>query len=298
MEVQMLHASGSDVSCDAAPCDGAHIDADAYAAVLLRHTDHVLRLFAGERLINKIFARVFQSHAMGRLVIAHFDWKGGAGPRPTLAWLQAKTGCTRTLAAFVGIAGVARLVRSERDPDDGRRRFLVPGDRVVQGLRDWLRHHFQLAETLGLMPAGCAQRLQEDPAYFERYVRACPLVIDGLAQNRHRFPRWHWLDGHHCGQRIAYAYLRAHCQRAIETGACVHEPQWIPSGADVVARMLGISKSHVRNVVNGAERRGALEHDPLRRRLRLSDDFLTESRDFLVHLLMLMGAAHRRAATP
>ncbi|TXI47862.1 MAG: hypothetical protein E6Q50_12365 [Lysobacter sp.] len=291
MEVQRLHASENETVGDPMPAGE-----DAYAAVLLRHTDHVLRLFVGERLINKIFARVFQSHAMGRLVIAHFEWKAGAGPRPTLAWLQAKTGCTRTLAAFVGIACVARLLRAERDAEDGRRRFLVPGDRVVEGLRDWLRHHFLLAEALGVMPAGCARRLQEDADYFERYVRACTLVIDGLGADRHRFARWHWLDEHHCGQRIAYAYLRVHCLRAIESGACVHEPQWISLGAEAVARMLGISKSHVRNVVNGAERRGALEHDPSRRQLRLTRDFLAESRDFLTHLLILMAAAHRRAS--
>jgi hypothetical protein len=268
---------------------------DIYAAVLLRHTDHVLRLFVGERLINKIFARVFQSHAMGRLVIAHFDWKAGAGPRPTLAWLQTKTGCGRTLAAFVGIAKVARLVSAESDLHDRRQRFLVPGDRVVQGLRDWLRHHFLLGEALGLMPEGCARRLCEDPGYFERYVRASASVIDGLQACRARFARWQWFERHECGLRIAYAYLRAHCLRSLEAGVSVHEPQWFVMGSAAVAQMLGISKSHVRNVVNGAERLGAIEHDARRHRVRLTRGFLVESRESLMHLLALMAAAHARA---
>lgn len=270
---------------------------DVYAAVLLRHTDHVLRLFVGERLINKIFARVFQSHAMGRLVIAHFDWKAGAGPRPTLAWLQAKTGCGRTLAAFIGIAKVARLLSAESDPHDRRQRFLVPGDRVVDGLRDWLRHHFLLAEALGLMPAGCAGRLCEDRAYFERYVRASAFVIDGLDACRGRFARWQWFESHECGLRIAYAHLRAHCLQSMEHGVSVDEPQWFVMGSAVVAEMLGISKSHVRNVVNGAERLGAIEHDAQRRRVRLTRGFLVESRESLAHVLALMAMAHEHAVT-
>lgn len=288
----MLHAShpvGPSVIEDAGD--------DIYATVLLRHTDHVLRLFVGERLINKIFARVFQSHAMGWLVIAHFDWKAGAGPRPTLASLQAKTGCGRTLAAFVGIAKVARLVSAESDPHDRRQRFLVPGDRVVQGLRDWLRHHFLLAEALGLMPEGCARRLCEDSVYFERYVRESASVIDGLQACRERFARWQWFERHECGLRIAYAYLRAHCIRSLETGASVHEPQWFVMGSAAIAQMLGISKSHVRNVVNGAERLGAIEHDARRHRARLTRGFLIESRESLMHLLALMAVAHARAET-
>lgn len=286
----MLHASDS---AGTSAIEDA-ID-DVYAAALLRHTDHVLRLFIGERLINKIFARVFQSHAMGRLVIAHFDWKVGAGPRPTLAWLQAKTGCGRTLAAFIGIAKVARLVSAERDPHDRRQRFLVPGDRVVEGLRDWLRHHFLLAEALGRMPAGSARRLCEDRGYFERYVRATALVIDGLAEARGRFVRWEWFESHECGLRIAYAYLRAHCLCTMETGVSVQEPQWFEMGAGNIARMLGISKSHVRNVINGAERLAAIEHDAPRRRVRLTRGFLDESRESMMHLLALMAIAHERA---
>jgi hypothetical protein len=290
MEVQILHGSEQ---VEAGAVVGP--EPDISAALLMRHIDHVLDMFVGARLINKIFARVFQSHAMGRLVIAHFDWQAGSGPRPTLAWLQSKTGCGRTLAAFIGIAKVARLVVSESDPHDRRLRYLMPSQRIVDGLRDWLKHHVRLAEALGLMPPGCALRLYEDREYFERYVRATALVIDGLHENRGRFALWDWFESRECGLRIAYSYLREHCLRSIQSGAPVHEPQWLAIGSAQVAEMLGISTSHVRNVVNGAERIGAMEHDSSRRRLRLTREFLAESRESLLHLLMLMAAAHRRA---
>ncbi|GLU33540.1 hypothetical protein WKR88_27555 [Trinickia caryophylli] len=270
-------------------------DDELYARAVMRHTDQVLALFVGERLINKIFGRVMQSHAMGRLVIAHFDWKAGVGPRPTLRWLQTQTGCGRTLAAFVGVAKVARLLSVELNPMDRREKFLVPGPRVVDGLRDWLVHHLVLAEMLDVMPPGCADNLQTDQSYFERYVRASLLVIEGIAQRRDAFPRWQWFEDHECGLRIAYAFLRAHCQGCLEAGSPVDAPVPLELTGGAVAQMLGLSKSHVRNVLNGAERLGILSHDGNRRGIRLSAPFLVEARASFMHLLDLMRQAHERA---
>ncbi|NRO95889.1 hypothetical protein GWC77_08065 [Paraburkholderia sp. NMBU_R16] len=271
------------------------IDDDRYARAVLRHTEHVLQLFVGERLINKIFARVFQSHAMGRLVIAHFDWRAGVGPRPTVAGLQAQTGSGRTLAAFIAIAKVARLVSVEPDPTDRRQKFLVPGPRIVEGLRTWLRHHLELAHAIGIMPAGCASRLYEDNAYFERFVRASIIVIDGVAEAGKRFTQWQWFEDHECGQRIAYALLRAHYQACLAAHTPVDEPLDLAISGAAVANMLGLSKSHVRNVLNGAEVRGALSHDQSRRTMRLTSEFLREARAQFAHVLTLMARTHAKA---
>lgn len=267
-------------------------DDDAYANALLRHTDQVLHLFVGERLINKIFARVFQSHAMGRLVIAHFDWRAGAGPGPTLSWLQKRTGCGRTLAAFIGVARVARLVSVIPDPADARRRQLVPGPRVIDGLRLWLIHHLELAEALSLIPAGCAARLCLDTPYFEAFVRASIVVVDHLDDWKRDHPLWQWFEAHECGQRIAYAYLREHFRGCLASGAPFDQPRPVPLTGGQVAAMLGLSKSHVRNVLNGAERLGILAHDERRRSICLSEHFLKESRGAFVQLLALMAQAH------
>jgi len=62
-----------------------------------------------------------------------------------------------------------------------------------------------------------------------------------------------------------------------------------------IAQMLGLSKSHVRNVLNGAENLGALIHDERRRDIQLSVAFLAEARASFVHLLTLMALAHQRA---
>lgn len=274
---------------------GAMIDETVYAVAVLRHTDRVLQMFTGERLINKIFGKVLQSHAMGRLVIAHFDWKAGAGPQPTLASLQEQTQGGRTLAAFVGIAKVARLINAVPNADDRRQKYLVPSDRIVAGLRDWLHHHLELAETVGLMPPGCAQRLKEDEAYFEAFVRASTLVIDGVQQAATRFMQWHWFEGRECGQRIAYALLQAHYRACLDHALPVHESRELDITGGAIARLLGLSKSHVRNVLNGAEQYGILIHDESRRRMWLTEAFLLEARDQFIDLLTLMARVHGRA---
>lgn len=274
----------------------ARIDEQRYLRALLRHTEVVMKLFVGERLINKVFARVLQSHAMGRLVIAHFDWRSGAGPRPTLQWLQARSGCGRTLAAFVAIARVARLIRTETDPDDGRRKYLVPSERIIDGLREWLRHYLEMAEAMGLMPEAVHLRLGMDADYFERYVRASIVVIDGFAVRRDHFPLWQWFEDHECGQRIAYALLREHCRACLRDGTPADEPIPLALTGEQIAHMLGLSKSHVRNVLNGAEKLGALFHDTRRRNVRLATPFLVEARESFIHLFSLMAVAHERAS--
>ena len=270
-------------------------DDDGYAHAVLLHTEQVGKLFVGERLINKVFARVFQSHAMGRLIIAHFDWKAGAGARPTVVSLQAQTGSGRTLAAFIGIVKVARLVSVEPNHADRRQKFLVPSTRMIEGRKSCLQHHLELAHALGILPAGCASRLDEDEVYFERFVRASIIVIEGVAEARNRFPQWQWFEDHECGQRIAYLLLRAHYQACLAAGAPVHKPRDLATSGATVADMLGLSKSHVRNVLNGAERHGALSHDESRRRIRLSEAFLLEARDQFVHVSTLMACAHAKA---
>jgi hypothetical protein len=270
-------------------------DEQVYARAVLQHTEHVLQMFTGQRLISKVFAKVFQSHAMGRLVIAHYDWKAGAGAAPTLALLQSKTGCHRTLAAFVGIAKAARLLTSEPHPTDRRNKVLVPGPRLIQGLRDWLHHHLSLAETIRLLPIGCACRLLEDDDYFERYVRASILVIDRIPEIRQRFPMWNWFEEHECGLRIAYALLRSHYGLCLEHGLPIHCPVALDVSGGSVAQRLSLSKSHVRNVFNGAEQLGILTHDDRRRSLWLSAAFLDEARQAFLALLSAMALAHEHA---
>jgi hypothetical protein len=268
---------------------------EAYARALVTHTEHVLKLFVGERLINKIFARVLQSHAMGRLVIAHFDWKHGAGSRPTLTWLKQATGCDRTLAAFVSILKVARLISVESNTADRREKFLAPGPRVIAGLRSWLIHHLLLAESLQILPSGCAERLSTEETYFERLVRASIVVIDVSTERLSEFPRWQWFEDHECGARIAYLLLQAHYRECLRSASPVQMPHEIELTGASIAQSLGLSKSHVRNVINGAEKIGVLSHDERRRRMQLTAEFLHEVRRWFLHLLSLMATAHERA---
>jgi hypothetical protein len=59
--------------------------------------------------------------------------------------------------------------------------------------------------------------------------------------------------------------------------------------------MLGLSKSHVRNVLNAAEKLGTLSHGERRRRIRLSAVFLAETRSHLLNLAQLVARTHECA---
>ncbi|KLN53682.1 hypothetical protein [Variovorax paradoxus] len=272
------------------------ISYEARAKAVALYCDAIVRMHWGERLINKIFGRAMQSHAAGRIVVQHYRWKEEGAERPTLALLQrnASRG-TRTLASFVAVLRLTGMVTAEADAGDRRVRYLVPQERLVAGLRAWIAHHLRCCEALGLLDAGHAARLADDPAFFSAFVSRAGRILDQVALHRGRFGGWTWFDDRDGGGRLAMLLLRDHFKA--NPVACSPLVAF-PLRARELAEGLGLSHSHVRGVLKEAIEAGHLAHDAGRAQVRLTPRFQDEMMSWLLHFLSWFAdAAHaaRRA---
>jgi hypothetical protein len=256
---------------------------EARCRAVALYCDALVRMHWGERLINKIFGRAMQSHAAGRLVVQHYRWKEEGAERPTLALLQRNTSRgTRTLASFVAVLRLTGMVVAEADPHDRRLRYLVPQERLIDGLRAWIAHHLRCCEALGMLEAGHAARLASDGAFFNAFVCRSGHILDQVALHRGRFGGWSWFDERDGGGRVAMLLLRDH----FKANAEVRSPSLaFPLRAHELADGLGLSHSHVRGLLKEAMEAGHLAHDAGRAQVRLTPGFLDETMSWLLHFL-------------
>jgi hypothetical protein len=224
----------------------------------------ILKLHAGERLVNKVFGRATPSHAAGLLLVMHAEAVHGRGPRPTLTALQRALGQHRTLAAFITLLRLIGFVSAEPVPHDRRQSHLVPSERMIEGLGQWLAHHLTCCEILGWLPAGSAEAVRADPdARMALIAEARPLITRSRAAMAGEGAAA-WFDRFDCGDRIALILLDGH-YRAAATGDAA-----FAFSSRAAATVIGVSHGHVRNVVNAAEGEGLLLQDRRRDQLRLS----------------------------
>lgn len=271
------------------------LPAPSSALLLLEYCDSLLRLHTGERLINKIFARAMQSHALGRVIIMHYEARAGVGNRPTLSRLQNEIGYSRTLVSFFALLRVAKLVTVESDADDRRIKYLVPSARVVDGLRQWLVRHLRCCEALHLVEVGVAERLQHDDDLLALYIRHSRHILNNITQRFVQFPSINWLMEHDCGDRIALFLIREHFRNAIADGERRDSLTWFRLAGSRIASDLGISKSHVRNVINEAEKRGLLMHDETRHVMALTVAFVAEACEWFIKNFSFFAETAQRA---
>lgn len=254
----------------------ARLDDQAYEDAIRYCANSILPMHFGEKLINKIFGRNLQSHAAGLLAVMHCEAELGIGERPTLTRVQAEIGRTRTLSGFFALLRFARFIEAVDDAADRRAKILLAKPPLLDGLKTWLSHHMTCAEVAGLLPTGSTHRLKSDEDFALRYIAASRLMLDRvrshMASGR---DAWSWFDGFDCGDRIALALVRAHYEHPGE-----HEMRWFVLETRQLAERLGISHSHLRNVMNGAEARGFLLQDRRAHRNALTPLMLDDIRDF------------------
>lgn len=284
--VPPLAAHGAGSSADG--CNEA-----AYREAMGFYAQHILRMHVGEKLVNKIFGRATQSHAAGLLAIMHFQALEGRGRRPTLAAIQAQMGSPRTLSAFFALLRVAGFVQSEPSGEDARSRCLVPTQLLLQGLRTWITHHLRCCEILGLSQPGTAEVVASNDALFAALIARTGPVLDRAREGAGSANSFTWFDGFDCGDRIALVLLRSH-YTAERDG---QEPVWLAFSSQDLAQALGISRSHVRNVVNRAEARGLLAQDRAAHRVALAPRFVDDSRAWFTELWRLTAASAADAKT-
>jgi hypothetical protein len=241
---------------------------------MLHCADCVLRMHVAEKIVSKVFGRNLQSHAAGLVVVMHCEAERGAGPRPTLGLVQREMGGARTLAAFFGLLRLAGYVTREPVPGDARSAWLVPAPPLYEGLRQWLSHHAGCGEILGLAEVGLSQRLLADDAFLRLFLGHARDLFARTREATAGNGAWAWLDRFDCGDRIGLVLLGAHHRAATgEPGDLV----WFDLHAREIAARLGLSHSHVRNIVNRAEAEGLLLQDRSKGRVALTPRLLVES---------------------
>lgn len=269
-----------------------HMDEVAYAAAILRCAENILPMHMGERLINKIFGKSLQSHAAGLLAILHCRAQLGEGEAPTLSALQQHMGRSRTLASFIGLLKLAGYVRAAEAPGDRREKRLEPSDLLLDGLKTWLSHHLACAEAAGMpLPSpGLDLRLRAEPAYALCFIAETHDMVRLTREALAGEGPWPWFDRFDCGDRLALVLLKGHYVQGMDD-------VWQPFAARHAAAQLGISHSHVRNVINRAEEAGWLLQRRDQGALQLTPAFLTGVRDwYLMFWGWLCEAAHRAHA--
>jgi hypothetical protein len=268
---------------------------EAYAKAVALYCDAILRMHWGERLINKMFGRAMQSHAAGRLVVQHYRWREEGALRPTLALLQRNaSGGTRTLATFFAMLRLAGMVATESDPHDRRIRYLAPQERLVDGLRGWITHHLRCCEALELLDTGHAQRIRNEPAFFAAFVCHSGSILDRLAEHQGQFGGWSWFDRRDGGGRLAMLLLRDHLDAHPHAAS---PPVPFPLRARELASGLGLSHSHIRNMLREAVEAGLLAHDTGRGHVQLTPRFQEDLARWLSYSLgWFADVAHAAAA--
>lgn len=226
-----------------------------------------------EKLVNKVFGRNLQSHAAGLVLVMHCEAELGIGSRPTLGLVQREMGSPRTLAAFFGLLRFAGYVTQEPVPADARSAWLVPSPQLFEGLRQWLSHHARCSEIVGLAEPGLSARLQTDEAWLRLYLGHARGLLARTREAMAGDGAFAWFDRFDCGDRVGLILLRAHHASAAEAG---DGPNWFILGGRQIAARLGISHSHIRNIVNRAEAEGLVLQDRAGR-IALAPRFLAES---------------------
>lgn len=268
----------------------ARLDDQAYEDAMRYCANSILPMHLGEKLINKIFGRNLQSHAAGLLAVMHCEAELGLGERPTLTRIQSEMGRSRTLSGFFAILRFGGFIEAIDHEQDKRAKVLLAKQPLLDGLKTWLSHHMTCAEVAGLLPTGTAHRLKSDEEFALRYIAAARDVLDRVRTYLAGPGAWPWFDSFDCGDRIALALIRSHYEQIGETG-----PRWFMLESRQLADSLGISHSHLRNVINAAEVQGLILQDRRTHRTSLTPRMLDEIRDFHLAFWSWVGETADRA---
>lgn len=268
----------------------ARLDDQAYEDAMRYCANSILPMHLGEKLINKIFGRNLQSHAAGLLAVMHCEAELGLGERPTLTRIQCEMGRTRTLSSFFAILRFAGFIEVVDSGSDKRARLFIAKQPLLDGLKTWLSHHMTCAEVAGLLETGIAHRLKTDDAFALSYIAAARFLLDRVRTYLAGQGAWPWFDSFDCGDRIALALIRSHYEQAGETGT-----RWFAVESRQLADRLGISHSHLRNVLNAAEGQGFILQDRRTHRTALTPRMLDDVRDFHLSFWTWVGETAERA---
>ncbi|CAO3431250.1 hypothetical protein [Azospirillum endophyticum] len=261
-----------------------------FPAVLGHFCDQLVAPLRRQRVMIKLFGQRAPTEIAAQIIMMHTTARSPA-ERPTVTRIQDRLPGSRRTAAFIALLRGFGIVQAERDPADARIRYLVPGPILVDGLRDWLALHFSCHHRLaGGEDAG--ERLRTDRGFYDRVVRECARLLDPQNRPLLRHPDLAWLDEHDSGLYLALTLVERSLAQA-EPGS--GSGGWVEASAADLAALLGVSKSHIRNLINAMEARGLIRQDERRHRLLPTDRFRQAVERWFCHQIDGIAQAARRA---
>lgn len=267
----------------------AHPD---FPAICLEYTERLLALRRGERLMNQILGQR-EREILGLLLLCqHFEALDGGAP-PTLARLASTgLGSRRRIAAFIAVLRLAGLVRSRPAAHDRRLRVLEPTDKLITMSLDWSRMALRQIDRLLDRPVLEAAYEAEPRLYHLSYRTGGAEILSRKAFAPGAFPVVDMLTPHRAGHLIAASL--AHAMLAADAGpAAAATTVALPYGR--LARRLGVSRSHVLNVLAEAQAHGHLEIFDAGRQITISAVTRRELLDYFAYELAFIARHTLRA---
>lgn len=258
-------------------------DHPSFAPVFVGFCDQLIAPLRGQRLMIKLFGQRAPTEIVAHIVMMHMSARQPV-ERPTLTRLQMRLPGPRQTAAFVAVLRGLSLVTIERDPGDGRIRYLVPGSVILEGLRGWLALHLDCHARL-TEAGGLSVRLRDDQSFYAETIRQCATWLCRDSRPLTGFPDLAWTDEHDSGIHLALTLVARSA-----TGRHV-----VDVSTAELATMLGVSRSHIRNLLAAMEERRLLRFDDGRRRLTLMPGFVASVEAWFCHQVTWLAAAAARA---
>lgn len=258
-------------------------DHPSFAPVFVGFCDQLIAPLRGQRLMIKLFGQRAPTEIVAHIVMMHMSARQPV-ERPTLTRLQMRLPGPRQTAAFVAVLRGLSLVTIERDPGDGRIRYLVPGSVILEGLRGWLALHLD-CHALLTEAGGLSVRLRDDQSFYAETIRQCATWLCRDSRPLTGFPDLAWTDEHDSGIHLALTLVaRSAAGRHV-----------VDVSTAELATMLGVSRSHIRNLLAAMEERRLLRFDDGRRRLTLMPGFVASVEAWFCHQVTWLAAAAARA---
>ncbi len=262
-----------------------------FQAVLGCFCDRLVAPLRGQRLMIKLFGQRAPTEIAAQIVMMHATARTPA-ERPTVTRIQDRLPGSRRTAAFIALLRGFGIVQTERDPGDARIRYLVPGPVIMDGLRDWLALHLACHRRLA-GGGDLAERLRTDRGFYDRVVCECAGLLDPRNRPLLRYPELAWLDEHDSGLYLALTLVDRSLAQAATGGE--GSGGWVGASATDLAGLLGVSRSHIRNLINAMELRGLVRQDERRHSLLPTARFIGTVEGWFCDQIDAIAAAARRA---
>lgn len=256
----------------------------SFTPVFISYCDRLIAPLRGQRLMIKLFGQRAPTEIAAHIVMMHVSASSPV-ERPTLTRLQQRLPGSRQTAAFVTVLRGLALVTVERDPDDARIRYLVPGPVILDGLRDWLAVHLDCHGQLGA-DHDLHQRLKQEDGFYLEMIRQCEPWLNRANRPLTGIPELAWTDEHDSGIHLALTLV---------VRSAAGRERVTLSTAELAAT-LGVSRSHIRNLLAAMEARGLATLDEDRRCLSLAPGFVTATEAWFCQQICWLARAARRAA--